>query len=70
MNLLSSKESGVVMYDVLRNDFHLPLVNGGCNRESIEDKITIGILSGHLKPMTQDDVNFICDTIDELIQSN
>lgn len=66
---LTPAETGVVVFDVLRNEFHFPLVDGKCNREKIEDQITIGILSGQLSPMTQDDVNFVCDMIDDLIQN-
>lgn len=65
--MLTAAETGVVVFDVLRNDFHRPLVNGKCNRENIEDRITIGILSGQLSPMTQTDVDYVCDMIDDLI---
>lgn len=64
---LTPAESGVVVFDVLRNDFHQPIVNGKCNRENIEEQITVGILSGQLSPMTQEDVNFVCDLVDDLI---
>lgn len=59
---------GQVVFDVLRNDFHRPFVDGKANRDSIEDNITIGILSGDLQPMDQDDVNMICDLVDGLIE--
>jgi hypothetical protein len=50
---LTPAETGVVVFDILRNDFHRPFVEGKCNREKIEEQITIGILSGQLSPMTQ-----------------
>jgi hypothetical protein len=64
---LTPAESGVVVFDILRNDFHRPFVNGKCNRENIEEQITLGILSGYLSPMTQTDVDFVCDLVDDLI---
>ena len=66
--MLTAAETGVVVFDVLRNDFHRPLVDGKCNRENIEEQITVGILSGHLSPMTQIDVDYVCDMIDDLIK--
>lgn len=66
--MLTPTETGVVVFDVLRNDFHRPLVNGKCNRENIEEQITVGILSGQLSPMTQTDVDYVCDMIDDLIK--
>ena len=64
---MTSEELGVMAFDVLRNDFHRPFVNGKCNRDKIEEAITLGILNGQLGPMTQNDVNFICDLVDDLI---
>lgn len=67
---LTAEENGIVVFDVLRNDFHRPLINGKCNRENIAEQITMGILSGFLDPMTQEDVDFVCDTIDDLLLSH
>jgi hypothetical protein len=64
---LTPAESGVVVFDILRNNFHQPIVNGKCNRENIEEQITMGIMSGALSPMTQTDVDFVCDLVDDLI---
>lgn len=64
---LTPAETGVVVFDVLRNNFHQPIVDGKCNRENIEEQITLGIMSGQLSPMTQGDVYFVCDLIDDLI---
>lgn len=65
---LTAEQNGMIAFDVLRNDFHRPLVDGKCNREKIADQITMGILSGFLAPMTEEDVDFVCDTIDDLIE--
>lgn len=61
---------GQVVFDVLRNDFHRPFIDGKANRDKIEDNITIGILAGELQPMDQEDVNMICDLVDGLIEEH
>ena len=66
-NFTTAKELGVIAFDVLRNGFHQPIVDGKCNRDEIEERITIGILSKDLDPLTQEDVNFVCDLVDDLI---
>lgn len=66
-NFTTAKDLGVIAFDVLRNGFHQPIVDGKCNREEIEDQITIGILSKDLGPLTQEDVTFVCDIVDDLI---
>ena len=68
VGLQTATDLGVVAFDVLRNDFHRPFVNGKCNRAKIEDEITLGILSGQLGPMNESDVSFVCDIVDDLIQ--
>jgi hypothetical protein len=67
---LTPAESGIVVFDILRNDFHRPFIDGRCNREKIEEQITIGILSEQLSPMTQVDVDFVCNLVDDLIASH
>lgn len=68
IGLRTSQELGSIAFSVLYNNMHQPIVNGKCNREKIEDEITIGILSGDLRPMVQRDVNFVCDLIDDMIK--
>ena len=65
--MLTTQELGILTFDVLRNDFHRPFVNGKCNRENIDEQIMIGILSGQLSSMNEADVKFVCDIIDDLI---
>ena len=57
-----------MVLDILQNDFHRPIVNGKCNREQIEDKIIVGILSKKLPPLTQKDVDIVCEMVDYLIE--
>lgn len=62
--------AGVLAFDILRNDFHRPFVDGKANRDNIEEQITIGVLSGDLEPVTQDEVNLAIQLVDDLIQTN
>ena len=59
-----------VVIDVLRNNFHRPIKNGKCNRENVEDAILEGVYSGQLQATNQADVKFVCDLIDDIIQSH
>lgn len=63
-----NKDLGSMVLDILQNDFHRPIVNGKCNREQIEDKIIVGILSKKLPPLTQKDVDIVCEMVDYLIE--
>ena len=59
--------AGMMALDILLNDFHRPIINGKINRHNIEEEITIGILSGELKPMEQDFVEFVMDVVQEAV---
>lgn len=63
-----SKIAGQLAFDILRNEFHLPLVDGKANRENIEDQIVIGIYSGQLTSITQEIVDLAIETIEDLIK--
>lgn len=58
---------GQVALDILGNNLHQPYVGGKCNRERIEEAVLLGIYARELKPMNQEDVDFICDLLDSLI---
>lgn len=65
----SSQTAGVLAFDILRNEFHLPVVDGKVNRENIEDQITIGVYSGELKDyVTQEIVDLAIETVEDLIK--
>lgn len=63
---MTGTELGSIAFTMIQNDFHRPMVNGKCNRTNIEEQITIGMYAGALGPMTDKDVEFICDFIDDL----
>lgn len=60
---------GRVAFNVLFDDAHRPIVNGKCNKNSIEDFILDKIYTQEFGPMCQEDVNFIVETINEVIKS-
>jgi hypothetical protein len=68
IGLNTASQLGIVAFDVLRNDFHRPIVDGKCNRENIEDAIIDGIYKGELDPMNKTDVEFVCNLIDDMIE--
>ena len=70
MRMNSPETLGVVAFDVLRNDFHRPIVDGRCNRINIEEAILDGVYKGQLGPMNKADVEFVCDVIDDMIEMN
>lgn len=65
--LNNSEKLGGIAFDVLRNDYHRPIVDGKCNRMQIEDSIVDGIYTKQLPAMNKADVDFICDLVDEMI---
>jgi hypothetical protein len=67
MQRCDTQLAGILAFDILRNDFHRPFVDGKCNRDNIEEQVTIGVLSGKLEPVTQEEVELAMDIVDELI---
>lgn len=64
---MDTKYAGCIALDILRNGFHLPIINGKVNRDNIEEEITMGILSGELEPLTQEFVDLIILTLEEVV---
>ena len=64
----ASTRAGQLAFDILRNEFHLPIVDGKANRENIEDQITIGVYAGELDGITQEVVDLAIETIEDLIK--
>jgi hypothetical protein len=66
--LLSPEKHGRMVFHILANEYHKPFVDGKCNRENIEEQIIIGAYKGEIPPINNDDVEMICDLVDELIE--
>lgn len=52
---------------ILWNDFHRPFVDGKANRHSIEEAITVGMLSKQLGYVDQETVDIAISLVDDLI---
>jgi len=61
--------AGILALDILKNDFHRPVVNKKCNRDNIEEAITVGILAHDLGPIQWEEVNLAMDLIDDLLEN-
>lgn len=66
--MTNSELAGNLAFDILRNRFHMPLVDGKANRDKIEEEITIALYSGELKPLTQEIVDLAISTVDDMIE--
>lgn len=64
VQLVSAAE---LCFGILQNDFHRPFVNGKANRDSIEDAITVGMLSGELGYVDKETVDLAMELVDDLI---
>ncbi len=56
-----------IVLHLLTNGHHTPIVKGKCNRDSIEEQITLGIYAKTLPPMDQEDVDWVIALIDDVI---
>lgn len=66
--LLTAEQHGMLVFDILERNIHQPIKKGKCNRDKIEEHVTVGILAGALPPMKQEDVNWVIRMIDTLIK--
>lgn len=66
--LLSAEVQGQMVFHILEQGYHQPFVEGKANRDNIEEQITIGIYKGEIPACTQEDVDWICDLVDNMIQ--
>lgn len=64
----AAQRAGRLAFDILRNEFHLPMVNGKLNLENIEEQITIGIYTGELVGIDQEIVDLAVSTIEDIIK--
>lgn len=58
-----------VAFEAMQKNLHRPFISGKANKPNIEEGITIGILSGQLGPMDEEDVDVVCDYINALIET-
>ena len=66
--LLQAEHHGAMVIDILQNDYHRPFVKGKANRDSIEEAIVQGIYAKKIPALDQEDVDWICDLVDSMIE--
>lgn len=62
--------AGELCFGILYNDFHRPLVDGKANRDTIEDAVTIGMMTGELGYVDADTIRIAIDLIDDLLEEH
>jgi hypothetical protein len=65
---LNSEQHGQMVFHILQQGYHKPLIDGKANRDEIEEQITIGLYAGEIPACNQEDVDWICDLVDCMIQ--
>lgn len=65
--MLNAETHGAMVFHILQNDYHRPLVDGKCNRDNIEEQIVVGMYSGEVPALSEYDVDMICSCINDLI---
>lgn len=59
-----------MVFHILQQGYHKPLVEGKANRERIEDKIIIGSYNNEIPPITDEDVDLIYTLVNELVEEH
>jgi len=65
--LLTAEQQGQMVFHILQQGYHRPLVEGKANRDKIEDEIVKGLYNKEIPPLNEEDVDVVCFLVDELI---
>ena len=68
--LLTAEQQGQMVFHILQQGYHRPLVEGKANRDKIEDEIVKGLYNKEIPPLNEEDVDVICFLVDELIDEH
>ena len=68
--LLTAEQQGQMVFHVLQQGYHLPLVEGEANRDKIEDEIVKGLYNKEIPPLNDEDVDVVCFLVNELIDEH
>tara|TARA_Y100001937_G_C7078894_1_gene311937 strand:- start:928 stop:1146 length:219 start_codon:yes stop_codon:yes gene_type:complete len=66
MKLCDETHTKMIIH-ILQEGHHLPLKKGKANRENIEDAITVGMYSKQVPALDQEDVDWICMLINDVL---
>lgn len=68
--MTQAETAGILAVDIMRNQFHLPLVDGKANRTAMEDAIIDGVMSEKLTYYIDENTATLAfDLIDELLET-
>ena len=68
--LLTAEQQGQMVFHILQQGYHRPLVEGKANRNQIEDEIVKGLYNKDIPPLNEEDVDVVCFLVDELIDEH
>jgi len=66
--LLTAEQQGQMVFHILQQGYHRPLVEGKANRDKIEDEIVIGLYNKEIPPLNDEDVDLIYLLVNELVE--
>ena len=67
---MTAQQQGQMVFHILQQGYHKPLVDGKANRDNIEDEIVIGLYNGEIPPLEEDDVDLVYSMVNELISEH
>ena len=67
--MLTAEQHGQMTLHILSNNYHRPFIEGKCNRFKIEDEIVKALYAKAIPPISQKDVDIVCELIDDLIKN-
>ena len=57
-----------MVFHILQQGYHRPLVDGKANRDKIEDEIVIGLYNKEIPPLNNEDVDLVYVLVNELVE--
>lgn len=66
--LLTAEQQGQMVFHILQQGYHRPLVEGKANRDKIEDEIVKGLYSKEIPPLNEEDVDLVYVLVNELVE--
>lgn len=66
--LLTAEQQGQMVFHILQQGYHRPLVDGKANRDKIEDEIVIGVYNKEIPPLNDEDVDVVYVLVNELVE--
>ena len=66
--LLTAGQKGQMVFHILQQGYHRPLVDGKANRDKIEDEIVIGLYNKEIPPLNDEDVDLVYVLVNELVE--